>query len=72
MYVGLLSVFALQALVPIAYVLLLALGPQGAGQTGWGHVENFAAAWDQGSTPVPAGDAIRAANGGVKHAPVAS
>ena len=43
-----LVLFALQALVPIAYVLLLALGPQGAGQTGWGHVENFAAAWDQG------------------------
>lgn len=29
-----LVLFALQALVPIAYVLLLALGPQGAGQTG--------------------------------------
>ena len=43
-----LVLFALQALVPIAYVLLLALSPQGVGQTGWGHVENLAAAWEQG------------------------
>ncbi|MCL3777234.1 MULTISPECIES: carbohydrate ABC transporter permease [unclassified Actinomyces] len=43
-----LLLFALQALVPVLYVLLLALGSERIGDSSWGHVENFATAWEQG------------------------
>ena len=43
-----LTLFAVQALVPILYVLAMALGSQTIGDSSWGHLGNFAAAWQQG------------------------
>jgi raffinose/stachyose/melibiose transport system permease protein len=40
--------FAAQALLPILYVLFVALSSQSVGDTSWGHFENFAVAWQQG------------------------
>lgn len=43
-----LVLFAVQALVPVLYVLVLALGSQTIGDDSWWHPGNFAAAWVQG------------------------
>ena len=43
-----LVLFAAQALIPILYILWLALGSETIGDHSWFHPENFAAAWDQG------------------------
>lgn len=43
-----LALFAAQALIPILYVVFLSLQPEQIGDTGWGHVENYAKAWEQG------------------------
>jgi raffinose/stachyose/melibiose transport system permease protein len=43
-----LALFAAQALVPILYVLWLALSSERIGDHSWFHPENFATAWDQG------------------------
>lgn len=43
-----LVLFAIQALVPVLYVVVMALSSQTIGDDSWGHLENFAAAWDQG------------------------
>ena len=43
-----LVLFAIQALVPILYVLVMALSSQTIGDSSWGHLENFSAAWVQG------------------------
>ena len=47
-----LILFAAQALVPILYVLALSLGPQTIGETSWGHLDNYASAWEQGRLSV--------------------
>ena len=43
-----LTLFAVQALGPILYVLVMALSSETIGDSSWGHVGNFAAAWEQG------------------------
>lgn len=43
-----LTLFAVQALVPILYVLVMALSSETIGDSSWGHVGNFATAWQQG------------------------
>ena len=43
-----LILFALQALIPVLYVVFLALSSERIGDTSWGHLENFATAWQQG------------------------
>lgn len=43
-----LVLFAIQALVPVLYVVVMALSSQTIGDDSWGHLENFVAAWDQG------------------------
>ena len=39
---------AAQALIPVLYVVVLSLGSQTIGDSSWGHVDNYATAWDQG------------------------
>ena len=43
-----LILFALQALIPVLYVVFLALSSETIGDASWGHLENFATAWEQG------------------------
>ena len=43
-----LILFALQALIPVLYVIFLALSSETIGDASWGHLENFATAWEQG------------------------
>ncbi|WP_303325066.1 carbohydrate ABC transporter permease [Actinomyces radicidentis] len=43
-----LALFAAQALIPILYVVFLSLQSESVGDGSWGHVENYAAAWEQG------------------------
>ncbi|MCR2053799.1 carbohydrate ABC transporter permease [Actinomyces bowdenii] len=43
-----LALFALQALLPVAYIIILALGSERVGDDSWGHVENLATAWERG------------------------
>ncbi|MGO1660480.1 MAG: carbohydrate ABC transporter permease, partial [Canibacter sp.] len=45
----LLVFFAVQALIPIVYVLFLSLSASNIGDPSWGHFENYAAAWEQGN-----------------------
>ena len=46
-----LILFAAQALIPILYVLWLALSSERIGDSSWFHPENFAAAWEIASSP---------------------
>lgn len=43
-----LVLFAAQALIPVLYVVVLSLRSERIGETSWGHVENYATAWEQG------------------------
>lgn len=40
--------FAVQALIPIVYILFLSLSSANVGDSSWGHLDNYAAAWEQG------------------------
>jgi len=43
-----LAFFALSALTPILLILNNSLSAEAIGQTSWGHIENYAKAWEQG------------------------
>ena len=43
-----LVLFAAQALIPVLYVVVLSLRSERIGDDSWGHVENYATAWEQG------------------------
>lgn len=43
-----LVLFAAQALTPVLYVVFLSLRSPSIGDSSWGHLENYGAAWEQG------------------------